>query len=100
MKRKTGNYATQYQMMVSLISANFMLHKCILISLFDVRKIRCKFAIKIAKHVDCIMQTKNITQNNYQGTCSAEQTGASLNSRDLHILNCAYLAKTNYVSRD
>jgi len=58
MKMKTGNYATQYQLMVSLMSANFLLHKCILISLFDVQKIRYKFAIKIAKlleHAICLV---------------------------------------------
>jgi len=45
----TSNYATQYQMMVILMSTNFLLHKLILISIFDVQKICCKFAIKNSK---------------------------------------------------
>ena len=35
------------------------------------------------------MQTKNITQKNYQGTFSAEQTGAQSNSPDVQVLNFA-----------
>ena len=45
----TSNYATQYQMMVILMSTNFLLHKLILISIFDIQKICCKFAIKNSK---------------------------------------------------